>query len=134
MPENISDVAIQFKNPENKNRVDLYASDDLQSKSEKATECMDTAIEHFVINILNLSLNQKSMDVIFKAAEQLVKNLQVFNQHMITDDNGMSSLQALDKAQSFVCGNIREWSTKYYRKKNIHLMSFLWSLLNILWV
>lgn len=89
------------------------------SKSETtiATEEMSIALDDFTNEILNLKLNQKTLNSVFKSSASLLKKLQQFNDQLIKNDNGMNSSQALAMATNFVCEKIEKVNSQYKRNK-----------------
>lgn len=110
---NIETQAIQCDNSE---KISIFASND-KSETAVASEDISNAIDDFITEILDLKLNQKSLDAIFKSSENLIKSMQVFNNRIINDSNGMNSVQSLNMAGDFACEKLSKYNTQFKRSK-----------------
>lgn len=99
---------------ESNNVFDFKSSADSETfNGYKMEEYLDT----FNSELCGLMLSQEALNVIYKSCTDLVKKMRLLNNHLITDDNGMNSEQALDMSTNLICYKLSEFSTDYKRRQ-----------------
>lgn len=78
---------------------------------------MDKFLDGFNNELFALMLNQETTNKIHKMCIDLLNNVKQFSNHLINDENGMNSSQALDICTTFVYHKLSEYSTNYKRCK-----------------
>lgn len=78
---------------------------------------IDQILECFHDDIARLKLNQKASNVISESSINLVSSMKQFLSHLINDDNGMNTSQALDMGTKFVCDKLSEHSSNFKRAR-----------------
>lgn len=63
---------------------------------------MDTYLELFNNELCGLMLNQETSNVVYSLCINLVRKMEQFNNHLINDDNGMNTAQALDMSTNAI--------------------------------
>lgn len=78
---------------------------------------MSEFLDSFNEELCGFMLSQETTNEIYKLCINLVKNLKQFNTHLINDNNGMNTAEALDMSTNVVCNKLSEYSTYYKRCK-----------------
>lgn len=87
-------------------------------KSETRNDIqIDQILQCFHSDIATLKLNQKSSNVVYESSIDLVNNVKQFLSHLINDDNGLNTSQALDIGTKLVCDKLSEHSSNYKRAR-----------------
>lgn len=76
---------------------------------------MSEFLSLFNNELCGLMLGQEASNVIYKLCINLVRKMRQFQIHLINEDNGMNTAQALDMSANAVCNKLSEYSTNFKR-------------------
>lgn len=104
---------------ESQNVIDSNEYSMLTSELNYVESCKDMQkfFDYFVHEITKMGLNHNKANKIFQLTGDLLLQFKLFSCRLIEDENGMSAVEALDAATTFVSGKVSEYQSSYKRKK-----------------
>lgn len=87
----------------------------LNSSGTGAVTC-DEITNNFLMGLLTLNMNEKTMNDVFRLTEKLLKQTHQFCQQSMTANDGFS-LESLNSSMNLICNDLQKFDSSYKRKQ-----------------